>query len=44
MREAGIASTESLTSRYAEVAKISKGLEYGDTISQEDYMALGEEY
>jgi hypothetical protein len=44
MHEAGVTTTESLTSRYGEVSKITSGLETGDTISQEDYDTLGEEY
>ena len=44
MHEAGVATTESLTSRYSEVSKIASDLETGDTISQEDYDTLGEEY
>ena len=44
MREVGIASTNTLTDRYSKITKITNGLETGDTISQEDYDTLGEEY
>lgn len=44
MREVGITSTNTLTDRYSKITKITNGLETGDTISQEDYDTLGEEY
>lgn len=44
MREVGIASTNTLTDRYSKITKITNGLETEDTISQEDYDTLGEEY